>query len=455
MALATAPPGTGYELHMKSAPNPFRRTLLSLTSCATVALFAGATLAQPQPAAPAIPEPDWHVAEAPLLAHHIQLTSRDEFVKAGEAYFSPDGEWIIFQAIAVPKAGEEPEPFYSMYVGKIETRDGHAAGLSGIRRVSPPGSANTCGWFHPTRKSQVIFGSTLVHPTDEMSSGFQVGSRRYVWQFPSKMDVVAAEPFASAGSDTARSLAHAPAGATGLRTLISRPNYDAECSYSSDGRYILYGHVEDRPKDLAPDAPFRPDANIYIRDTTTGKDIPIVTAPGYDGGPFFSPDGKRICYRSDRKGDDLLQLYFADLAFDKDGVPTGIAHEYQLTDNGAVNWAPFWHPGGKFLVYASSEIGHQNYEVFAVELDPAKLAAAAKDAPPRATVNATNARRARITNAAGADVLPTFSNDGTLFMWTCQRGPMAEGERKPSSQIWISEWNGEPVFEDSPATTTP
>ena len=35
----------------------------------------------------------------------------------------------------------------------------------------------------------------------------------------------------------------------------------------------------------------------------------ITDAPGYDGGPFFSPDGKRIIYRSDRKENDLLQIF--------------------------------------------------------------------------------------------------------------------------------------------------
>ena len=29
----------------------------------------------------------------------------------------------------------------------------------------------------------------------------------------------------------------------------------------------------------------------------------------YNGGPFFSPDGKRIVFRSDRKKKDYLQIY--------------------------------------------------------------------------------------------------------------------------------------------------
>ncbi|MCH7570702.1 MAG: PD40 domain-containing protein [Deltaproteobacteria bacterium] len=50
----------------------------------------------------------------------------------------------------------------------------------------------------------------------------------------------------------------------------------------------------------------------------------IGEADGYDGGPFFSPDQKRICYRSDRKGDHLLQLFVSDLAFNENGTIVGV-----------------------------------------------------------------------------------------------------------------------------------
>src|SRR3569832_1981114 len=63
----------------------------------------------PAPAAPAAAPLDWISQEAPLLAHHVQLTTRDQFVKAGESYFSPDGNWIIFQAVPVPPPGREPD----------------------------------------------------------------------------------------------------------------------------------------------------------------------------------------------------------------------------------------------------------------------------------------------------------------------------------------------------------
>lgn len=376
--------------------------------------------------------------EAPMLTNHVQLTSRDQFVKAGEAYFSPDGKWIIFQAVPVPEAGKEADPFYAMFVAKLE-RDakGRVTGISGITRVSAEGSANTCGWFHPTNPQRVLFGSTSTRPTDEGKSGFQVGTRRYVWMFPEGMDVVEWNPFVIGQDGVTRTgtkrMAPTP---TPVFTL---PNYDAECSYSKDGRFILYAHIEDASKD--PNASPKPDANIYVFDTKTKRHHAIVKAPGYDGGPFFSPDGKSICYRSDREGNDLLQIFVADLKFEKgaDGamVPVGIQREYQLTNNEHVNWAPYWHPSGTFLVYASSEVGHTNYEVFAVEVDRGELNKAAKAATP--TIDMSKARRQRVTKVAGADVLPAFSPDGSLMMWTAQRGPLATGETKPSSQLWIAE----------------
>lgn len=393
----------------------------------------------PAPGEPSAPPLNWAELEKPLLRNHVQLTSRAQFVRAGEQYFSSDGVWVVFQAVASPGEGEQPDPFYAMYAARLDAfGDGTPTHLAGVTRVSPAGSANTCGWFHPTQPWRILMGSTRTRPEDDQKSGFQVGARKYVWMFPKEMEVV--ETFfgpawdAHAAPGAARpELASAPAA-----PLFSRPNYDAECSWDSTGRFVLYAHIED---ELAMG---RPDANLYIFDSKTGKDYPIVTAPGYDGGPFFSPDNRSICYRSDRKGDDLLQLFVATLKFEKDAegveVPVGIEREFQITDNGQVNWAPYWHPSGKFIVYGSSEEGHQNYEVFAVEVDRGVMEAAARSTD-AATVPVA-ARRHRVTFADGADVLPVFSPDGRWMMWTSQRGPKVEGEARPSSQIWIAEWMG-------------
>jgi hypothetical protein len=401
-------------------------------------LFA-CVLSQP-PASTPVPPLDWATLEAPLLTNHRQLTFRDRFVKAGESYFSPDGKQVIFQAIETPESGKDPDPYYAMYVARLE-----GGTFTTIEKVSPPGSANTCGWFHPTDPNFVLFGSTVSTPKEEVASGYQRGTSRYRWAFPSEMDVVVAR-LAEKDQTEASPFVEA-------KPLFTRPNYDAECTFDASGRFVLYAHIEDAPKpaDAPTDAPPpKPDANIYIHDTVTKKDIPIVVAPGYDGGPFFSPDGRWICYRSDRRGNDELQLFVAKLAFEKDAegvdVPTGIEREYQITDNAHVNWCPFFHPKGDFLVYATSEVGHQNYEIFAVEIPKAKLDAATKDAP-GASVVVPGLRTVRLTHADGADVLPAFNADGTKMIWCSQRGPKIEGEPRPSSQVWIADWTGTP-FKD-------
>lgn len=413
------------------------------------ALQPGATTkAEPQP------EINWREAEAPILSHWSQLTFRRDFVKAGEAYFSPDGRRIIFQAVPVPPAGQEPDQHYSMYVADL-TRDaeGGPVGLANVRRVSPKGSANTCGWFHPKDENLVLFGCTIDPPLAPNKPGFQVGTNKYVWSFPENMKIVTLD----------------------LRTLkegeepkptpmFERPGYCAEASWDASGRFVLYANV-----DPAKQTGEKPDADIWVYDTEKKNQIPMVIAPGYDGGPFWSPDGSKICYRSDRAGTDLLQIYVAELGtwsgFGDLQSPLSVTRELQLTNNEHVNWGPFWHPSGRFLVYATSQISHRNYEVFALELDKGMVSGTTKgtigtagamgeigNAPSNLS---DNRARKRLTFAAGADVLPVFSPNGQWMMWTAQRGEMIAGETKPSSQLWMARWNADPFKFSEPNTPPP
>lgn len=384
------------------------------------------------------PGDEWREQEI-HLREPVQLTTRDRFLKAGEAYFSPDGKWVIFQAIVAPPKGAAADPSagYSMYVASVqreslgENKWGAVRGLGVPKKISPENSINTCGWFHPTIPGRAIFGSTIVKPRPSDKPGFQVGTNRYVWAFPEEMEVVETWVADIFNEDFARREEAARKNGIALdrgtldtepHAIFSRQGYDAECSYSPDGRFILYSHVEPAAEGE------KPDADIWVYDTTTKSQTVVVKAKGYDGGPFFSPDAKWICYRSDRKGDDKLQLFVAELKYEN-GVIAGIEKEYQLTDGDNVNWCPFWHPTGKFMVFASSAAGHSNYEVFSIAVDRDGLKKGEKPATPE-----------RVTFAPGADVLPVFSADGKLMMWTSQRGPKFEDEQKPSSQLWVAEW---------------
>lgn len=364
----------------------------------------------------------WSDVEGPLLTGHTRLTSPEVFAKAGEAYFSPDLKHVIFQAVPVPPEGEQPDPDYSMYVAELVWEDGTPVRLDGVRRISPEGSANTCGWFHPEEPGRLLYGTTLVEPAGDQTPGYQRGSGKYKWAFPREMTIVDLR---------------LDSGDTGGEPIFVRDGYTAEGSWSPDGRSILYAQVdEERSRAIG-----RPDADIWVYDMETGEHTEMVIAEGYDGGPFFNADGSWICYRSDRRGDNQLQLFVSKVDRDASGRITGASRETQLTDNEHVNWAPYFHPSKPVIVYTSSESGHFNYELYAVPFDARK---------PGGGMMTTS----RVTFAPGFDGLGVFSPDGRWIMWTSQRG-LTPDEGFGTSQLWIARMIGSPIQPTGPLQPVP
>ena len=336
----------------------------------------------------------------PMLTDAVQLTFASEFHKAGESYFSDDGSRLIFQAVPTPPEGKEPGIHYGMYVSDVaRDEDGRVTGLEHTRCISPEGSANTCGWFFPGRNDRVLFATTTSAPVQEDAPGYQRESGDYRWQFPPEMNIVALD------------LTDADGTSSGFEPLVTDDkSYLAEGSISPDGRHLLYTSLASG------------DGDLWVADLQSGTTRALVEADGYDGGPFFSPGGDRITYRSDRRGDDYLQVFVADLTFDETGSIIGIDREYQVTNNDHVNWCPFWTRDGRALVYATSQVGHHNYEIFLVDAD-----GGGASRPVRYGTD-----RRRVTNAPGFDGLPAFSHGGETMVWTSQRA----GDS--GSQLWCA-----------------
>jgi Tol biopolymer transport system component len=324
--------------------------------------------------------PTWQKAESASLHNIQQLTS--DFVRAGEGYFSPDGKQVVFQA----EEKGSGNPFYQIFVMDLATKK--------FRRLSPGIGKTTCSYFSPDGK-KIIFASSHLDPNakqkqadeykqraDDARKGIR---RRYRWDFDDRMDIfeIAAD------------------GSGKMRRLTDARGYDAEGSYSPDGKQIVFCSNRSGPKNL----------ELYIMDAD-GKNVRQLTrAPGcYNGGPFFSPDGKRVIFRSDRKKVDHLQLY----VINTDG--TG---ERALTDDlNWVQWGPYWYRDSKHIVYAAADHSdptmRPNYDLYWMNVDTGK--------------------KARLTYFPGADVLPVFSPDGKKLMWTSTRTP------DHSSQLFIADF---------------
>ena len=333
--------------------------------------------------------PTLHHADESLLSDVRQLTFGKQFSAAGEAYFSPDGKWVIFQATP---HGEE---HYQMYIAPVR----EYGVLGEPVRISKDPSRNTCGHFSPDSKT-VIFGSTAgKEKADEPKAGYQREGRDYRWSFPEGMEIWLWPSWQHAVANGGQRAAHGEMGevepSMARRALTDNQAYDAEGSFSPDGRHIVFASSQSG------------DMEIYVGrlnadQTGFEKLVQITDVPGYDGGPFFSPDGRKLVYRSDRQENHLLQVFVRELEFDAEGSVIGCGSETQITNDGHVNWGPYWHPGGEWLVFATSRHGHENYEVYLIRPDGSEAT--------------------RVTHAPRFDGLPVFSADGKRMMWTSQRG---------------------------------
>lgn len=331
--------------------------------------------------------------EGVLLQGTRQLTFEGR--RAGEGYFSADGTKMVFQS-----EREEGNPFYQIYLMDLELGD--------IQRISPGMGKTTCAWIHPDGK-RVLFASTHSDPESEalQEAEFEEResgkARKYSWDYDAEFEVYEYD----IESDE-------------YRNLTNTEGYDAEGAYSPDGSQIVFAsnrQAYDGSMSEADKKAFKLDKKfpmeIYVADADGSNVRRLTNTDGYDGGPFFSADGKKICWRRfDRKG--LTAEIFT--------MNTDGSDQRQLTRIGAMSWAPYFHPSGEYLIFATNKHGFDNFELYLVD-------AAGEKEP------------VRVTYTAGFDGLPVFSPDGETLSWTSNRTP------EKQSQIFLSSWNHEKALQ--------
>ncbi len=376
------------------AISSFRRSgdlsLLSLfvaTAVAGVASYAADAAGQPD-----ITESNPKTAaerEATLVMGTRQVTFEGR--RAGEGYFSADGSQMVFQS-----ERELGNPFFQIYVMDLETGD--------IERASPGHGKTTCAWIHPDG-NQVLFASTHEDPdaqkkqTDEIKLRESGKQRRYAWDYDEHFDIFAHD------RQTGKSV-----------NLTKTKGYDAEGSWSPDGNLIAFASnrqayvgdlTDEQRKAFEHDAAYMNE--IYVMNADGSNVRRLTKTPGYDGGPFFSPDGRRICWRRFTPNGAIAEI----MTMNIDG-----SDQRQLTRLGAMSWAPFYHPSGQYLIFTTNRHGFANFELYLIDVD-------GKSTP------------VRVTHTKGFDGLPVFTPDGKRLAWTTNR--TASGR----SQIFMADWNHE------------
>ena len=301
-----------------------------------------------------------------------------------EAYFSRSGQQLIFQRQEADTGCDQ------QYVMNI---DG-----SGLHRVSSGKGRTTCGYFYD--RDQRIFYATTEHagaacpPRPDYTRG-------YVWALYD-YDIYSASP-----------------DGRGVRRLTRNPSYDAEGTLSPDGTTIVFTSLRNG------------DLDIYTM-RVDGSNLKRLTHTlGYDGGPFFSPDGKQIVYRAwhpqtATDSSDYTTLIRQNLVrpvrmeiwvMDADG-----SHQRQITNLGGANFAPYFHPDGRRIIFASNHKSprSRNFDLYLINLDGTGLE--------------------QITTSVEFDAFPMFSPDGRELVWASNRNGKVSGE----TNIFIADWVEQP-----------
>lgn len=306
-----------------------------------------------------------------------------------EAYWSFKNDKLVFQRTDK----ENGIPCDQIYVWTVS---GKTMLSDPPIRVSSGEGRTTCSYFLKG-DSVVIYASTHASSMDcpaepERTSG------AYYWPIYPSFDLY---------------LKNLRTGTS--KRLTDREGYDAEATVSPKGNKIVF--TSDRSGDL----------ELWTMDINGENLKQITRGLGYDGGAFFSPDGKYLVFRASRpKSTEEIEKYTG--LFKQGLVAPSDMEIYickadgtdlrQVTKLGKANWAPFFHPSGKKILFSSNHASKRGYQfnLYMVNLDGTELE--------------------QITFDPIFDAFPMFSFDGKKLVFSSNRNN--GGSR--STNLFIADW---------------
>lgn len=350
---------------------------------AALAALAGALLALVRSAGGS-PDPPPRHADGLLDPREVRFRNLRQLTFGGEnaeAYWSPDGRRLVFQSTRGGGACDQ------IYVLEVDS--------GAVRRVSTGLGKATCAFFFPD-SGRILYSSTHLHspdcpPRPDLSRG-------YVWRLEPTYEIF-----------TVRD------DGTDLRRLTDHSGYDAEATVSPDGSRILFTSMRDGDLDLYS---MKPD----------GTDLRRLTRElGYDGGAFYSPDGARIVWRASRPRTAEERAAYLEMLRESAVRPMNLeiyvaradgSDARQVTSNGAANFAPYFHPDGRRIVFASNlaGTGRSGFDLWLVRADGSGLE--------------------RVTFHPAFDGFPVFSPDGRRLVFASNRGGAVHGE----TNLFVADW---------------
>lgn len=299
-----------------------------------------------------------------------------------EAYFSPDGKKLIYQSTS-ERGGCDQQ-----YVMDLTTGE--------TKLVSTGKGRTTCGYFAYPAGDRILYASTDA--VDDACPPPPDRSRGYIWGVYPSYDIYIAN-----------------ADGTNRKRITSTPGYDAEATWCHKGGRIIFTSVRDG------------DLDLYSMNEDGGDVKRLTSTPGYDGGAFYNGDCTEIVWRASRFDAPALEDYQKLLGegfvrpskMELYVAKADGSNAKQITNNGAANFAPFFTPDNKRIIYSSNVLDPRGreFDIFLLNKDGSGEAE-------------------RVTTAPAFDGFPIFSPDGTLLVWGSNRAN-PEGRE---TNLFIAKW---------------
>jgi TolB protein len=358
-----------------------------------VLLIACQTKSTPQSAettASPSPEDEIHYADEIHLKNVRQYTFGGD---NAEAYWSFDNEMLTFQSNFDSWGVECDQIFYAPVYKTL--------GNEIPQMISTGKGRTTCAYFMPGNTS-ILYASThladsLCPPEPERRA-----DGKYVWPIYQGYDIFVADLTGNI-----------------MKQLTNEPGYDAEATVSPLGDKIVFTSIRSG------------DMELYTMDIDGGNVKQITHELGYDGGAFFSPDGSKIVFRASRPKTEEEKNSYKELLAQDLVMPTNMeiyvcnadgSNMRQITNLGKANWAPFFHPSGKKIIFSSNHKAERAYpfNLFMINIDGTDLK--------------------QITFDDTFDAFPVFSPDGKKLVFSSNRNN--GGTR--ATNIFIADWVDNP-----------
>lgn len=304
-----------------------------------------------------------------------------------EAYFSPDGNLLTFQSNN-KKWGLNCDQIFCLDISKCNLDYRPTLISTGLGRT-------TCSYFMPSGQ-RILYAST--HAYDSLCPIPISIPGQYLWGINPTYDIYVADLNGNVTNQ-----------------LTDFPGYDAEATVSPKGDKIVF--TSNRSGDL----------ELWVMNIDGTNQTRITNQLGYDGGAFFSPDGSQIVFRASRPSTDFEILRYKNLLAQHLVAPTNMeificnsdgSNLRQVTSLGKANWAPFFHPSGKKIIFSSNHHSARGYD-FQLYM-----------------INTDGTGLERITNESLFNAFPMFSPDGKKIVFSSNRNN--GGTR--DTNVFIADW---------------